>query len=140
LARLLIEFAETEVLTKDPNSYSGWDSELGFWLNARGTECFLPYRHYGEHGGLPNPEHEAANLRSSHRADLLAGPLAFLPTYARGSRMRFAWVRLRARGWGLVRLLAGRYLAWHDFARSPEKARLLRIALGRHLFRRPPSS
>lgn len=137
VARRLIEYAEIEIFATTPEKYMGWDASVGFWLNRRGVQTYLPYRDYGEHGGLPNPEHRQAGLRSHHRADLLAARLAFLPTYARGSWLRFGWIRARARGWGMARLVAGRYLAWHDFWRSEEKLRLLRVAVGRHLFRSP---
>jgi hypothetical protein len=140
LASSLIEFADSKVLAGDPASYSRWDTELGYWLKARGIESYLPYRHHGEHGGLPNPEHGRAGLRPHHRADLLSGRLAFLPAYARGSRLRFVWFRIGARGWGVIRLLAGRYLSWQSFRRSNEKGRLLRIAVGRFLFREAPAS
>jgi hypothetical protein len=139
MARRLIEFADSEILATTPEKYMGWDSRVGFWLNQRGIQTYLPYRNYGEHGGHSNPEHHQAGLRRHHRADLLAAPLAFPPIYARESRLRFAWIRLCARSWGIARLLAGRYLAWNDFWRSDEKLRLLRIAVGRHLFRSPAS-
>lgn len=138
VASELLQFAETEILAVSPEQYMGWDSRVGFWLNRRGIQTYLPYRNYGEHGGHSNPEHRAAGLRPHHRADVLAGRLAFLPAYARSSRLRFLWIRLRGRLWGLARLVAGRYLAWHDLRRSPERARLLRVAVGRQFFRRPP--
>lgn len=138
VARLLIRFAEEEILSASPERYMGWDSRLGYWLNREGAQTFLPYRNYGEHGGVSNPEHRQAGLRPHHRADLLAGPLAFLPTYAKGSRLRFWGVRLRGRTWGLLRLLAGRYLSWHDLRRSQRPAQLVRVALGRQFLRRAP--
>ena len=137
---MLVDFADAEIQARNPETYTGWDTSLGFWLNERGIQSYLPYRHYGEHGGNPNPEHRAAGLRATHRADLLAGRLAFLPVYARGSRIRYWRVRLAARAWGVLRLLAGRYLAWHDFRRSTSKARLLRVAFGRHVFGEPPAT
>lgn len=139
VAKRLIEFADREVLAASPEEYSGWDSQLGFWLNARGIETYVPYRQFGEHGGLPNPEHAGFGLRKHHRADTLLGPLSFLPLYARESRLRMLLLRAEARVWGLGRLLAGRFLSWRDFSRSSERVRLLRVALGRQLWRKPPS-
>lgn len=138
VARLLEEYANTEVLSGDPEKYAGWDSGVGFWLNKRGVQCFLTYRNYGEHGGVPNPEHRIAGLRAQHRADVLQGALSFLPLYAQESRVKYYWIRLRARLWGLARTLTGRYLAIHDLMRSDRKMFLLRIALGRQVLRRPP--
>jgi len=138
VAALLIEFADSEILSKSPEKYTGWDASLGFWLNRRGIQTYLPYRNYGEHGGISNPEHERAGLRPHHRADVLAGHLAFLPAYARSSRLRYRWIRARGRLWGIARLLAGRYLSLHDLGRSNERLRLLRVAVGRQLRRRPP--
>jgi hypothetical protein len=139
-AEALLQFAEEATASRDPEKYSGWDSELGFWLNARGLECFLPYRHYGEHGGIPNPEHKRAGLRPVHRADLLAGRLAYLPSYAGGDRTKYLLARCSARVWGLVRLLAGRYLSLVDLRRSDRKGDLLRVAVGRQFLRRLPSA
>lgn len=138
VARLLEEYANTEILSGDPAKYAGWDSGVGFWLNKRGVQCYLTYRNYGEHGGVPNPEHRKAGLRPQHRADVLQGALSFLPLYAHENLLKYYWIRLRARLWGLARTLTGRYLAVHDLMRSDRKLFLLRIALGRQVLRRPP--
>jgi hypothetical protein len=99
-------------------------------LMARGIESYFPYRHYGEHGGHGNPEHAAAGLGRPHQADALQGRLAFLPSYAKGSELRFWTVRLRARVWGFLRLVTGRVLEPHDLTRGNVPA-LLRFAAGR---------
>src|SRR5262249_14639415 len=96
----------------------------------RGVESFIPYRHYGEHGGIGNPEHIAASLGRPHQADALQGRLAFLPMYAKGSVLRFWKIRIRARLWGALRLLSGRFPARQDFIRS-NRMQMIRFAVGR---------
>ena len=138
-AALMIDYAE-EVLRRPDTTYAPWDSSLGYWLNRRGIQTFVPYRNYGEHGGVPNPEHRAHGLRATHRADLLYRPLVFLPAYARGSRPLFWLTRTRARLWGVARLACGRYISLHDVHRAPSRSRLLRVAIGRQVSRRGPAS
>jgi hypothetical protein len=134
VAQLLLEFFEEEVIANASGQYRPWDSGMGYWLLARGVESYMPYRHYGEHGGLGNPEHARFGLGRNHRADALLGKLAFLPVYAQGSRARFWLDRLRGRAWGLLRLLSGRLLRRHDLARARgARLALLRFAAGRLL-------
>ena len=135
VASLLLEFFDEEVRTVRPGAYSPFDSKVGFWLNARGIECYVPYRHYGEHGGIANPEHAVAGLGRPHQADVLQGKLAFLPTYARGRLFKYLKIRARARIWGVLRLVCGRYLAWYDFRRADHPWLMLRFAVGRFLIR-----
>jgi hypothetical protein len=52
----LQEFAQTEVLSGEPSKYIGWDTRMGYWLKEKGIESYMPYRQYGEHGGMPNVE------------------------------------------------------------------------------------
>jgi hypothetical protein len=103
-----------------------------------GAEAYIPPKHYGEHGGFPNPEHRRSGLitRSGHhRADNLAAPLAFLPPYARGSRITYCRERAvaRARGWG--RLLVGAWIVnTNVYPRSPRStAQMYWIGLRRLL-------
>jgi hypothetical protein len=73
-----------------------------------GGEAFIPLRHYGEHGGSPNPEHARLGRISRqglHRADNLMSSLHFLPPYANGSRLSYLRVRLEAHLMGFARLL-----------------------------------
>jgi hypothetical protein len=138
VASLLLQFFDEELRANVSGKYRPWDSGMGYWLLQRGVESYIPYRHYGEHGGVGNPEHARFGLGRAHRADALQGKLAFLPTYARGSALRFRGTRIRARLWGVLRLVAGRFLRWHDLARSDGSA-MVRFAVGRLLFRRSPS-
>jgi hypothetical protein len=134
VASLLLQFFDEELKTNPLGKYSLFDTKIGYWLKDRGIESYIPYRHYGEHGGIGNPEHAAASLGRPHQADALQGRLAFLPTYAKGSALRFWKTRIRARLWGFLRLLCGRFLAWHDFMRS-DQLPMIRFAVGRLLFR-----
>jgi hypothetical protein len=136
VASLLLEFFDEEVRTVRPGAYSGFDSKIGYWLLQRGVESYIPYRHYGEHGGIPNPEHAVAGLGRPHQADVLQGKLAFLPAYARGRLFKYWRIRVRARMWGLLRLICGRYLRWHDFRRA-DPWKMIRFAVGRFLIRTP---
>jgi len=137
VASRLLEFFSEEVAVVTPGEYSPFDTKLGYWLKARGIESYIPYRHYGEHGGIPNPEHALAGLGRPHQADAIQGKLAFLPMYARGSIFRYLKTRVRARMWGILRLVSGRYLAWHDFRRVASWS-IIRFAIGRLLLRKPP--
>jgi hypothetical protein len=134
VALLLMQFFEEELKANPLGEYSAFDTKIGYWLLERGINSFIPYRHYGEHGGIGNPEHVVAGLGRPHQADVLQGKLAFLPTYANGSVLRFWKIRIRARLWGIARLLCGRFLAWHDFMRS-DRLQMIRFAVGRFLFR-----
>jgi hypothetical protein len=138
VAVLLLQYFEETLLANPQGSYLPFDTQVGYWLMARGIESYIPYRHYGEHGGIGNPEHAQAGLGRPHQADVLHGPLAFLPAYAMGNVLRFWRTRIRARAWGILRLAAGRLLAPHDLARQ-NKLAMLRFALGRQLSARFPS-
>jgi hypothetical protein len=132
VAGLLLEFYGETMNANPDGVYTTWDSKIGYWLNKRGIECFLPYRQYGEHGGIWNPEHKGR----AHRADVLAAPLRFLPPYARGSALTFLKTRIRARWWGVLRLCSGRFLRLADFKRS-RKGEMLRFVVGRQFFGKP---
>ena len=145
--------------TQKPTHYKAWDSELDDCLRQRGFENFIPFRNYGEHGGLPNPEHKRHGLSATHRADVLYGPLAFTPAYAlappyRGKQtakssratyeasdtytsltqhLRYLWVRGYARIKGLGRLIFGRFLHSKIMRESSVPIWLLHFAIRRHL-------
>ena len=132
VAMMMLKFFEEQCIVNPSGVYAPWDAGLGYWLKARGVESYLPYRQFGEHGGIANPEHSKSGLGRSHQADALKGPLAFMPFYARGSKATFLRVRLRARIWGWARLLAGRSLSWHDLVRT-KPLRMFGFAVGRLL-------
>ena len=135
-ARCLLEFADHEMKTQDLTRHNLWDCRIRMFLQERGITSWLPYRQYGEHGGIPNPEHAQAGYNPSHQADVLFAPLSALPLYANGSRRRLAVVRAKARMRGVVRLLLGRYLTHIDVRRAVANGTwipLLRFAFGRQL-------
>ncbi len=123
VAAWLCEYRDEELQRQaDLTAYSLWDTRFQWHIMGKGGRCFLPWRHYGEHGGTGNPEHAAAGvgiarripllsrlgLGRHHRAEVLHGVLHFLPEYAAGSRLRFLRIRLEAKltAWG--KLLTGR--------------------------------
>lgn len=109
-AQALLEFYERETSSAD-GTYKMWDTYLGVFLRwERGILNYFTELQYGEHGGLPNPEHRVAGIRDWHRADALAAPLAFAPLYGRGRGIgRTAWERFRGRIRGAGRILSLRY-------------------------------
>ena len=83
----------------------------------QGAEAYIPLSHYGEHGGLPNPEHARLGRlprAGVHRADNLAKRLRFLPEYAEGSYVKFFIERCKGRLLGWARLLSGRWVVRTD--------------------------
>jgi len=136
VASLLLEFFDEELPTVPPGARCDFDTRIGYWLLRRGIESYIPYRHYGEHGGIPNPEHAVAGFGRPSQADVLQGKLRFLPMYARGKLFKYWRIRARARMWGVLRLVCGRYLAWHDFRRA-DPWKMIRFAAGRFLIRTP---
>jgi hypothetical protein len=113
VAEYMLRFFDHETETFGMATYYTWDAHLPWWLMGQGVEAYISRRHYGEHGGLPNPEHARSGMvtrAGRHRADNLAGPLAFLPQYAGGSRLRFVKERVVARAFGWARLLTGRWI------------------------------
>ncbi|MCY7407731.1 MAG: LPS biosynthesis glycosyltransferase [Alkalinema sp. CAN_BIN05] len=131
----LLALAEKIRLKYGERSYGAWDSEVESFLRSRSLVCYIPFRNYGEHGGIPNPEHAKNRDRwkhfsSCHRADRLYGELAFLPAYAL-NRWELRQVRLYARMKGLGRLFLGKFLRWKVMRRSSFPLRLLGFAVRR---------
>jgi len=138
VAKILLRYFEFEMNEYDPKSYFTFDAHLQWWLMGQGAEAYIPLKHFGEHGGLPNAEHKTFGRLSRagrHRADNLAGPLAFLPQYAEGSRRRFALERLEARALGWARLFWGRWVQVtnaYDLTKA-DKLRMYAVGLQRLL-------
>jgi GR25 family glycosyltransferase involved in LPS biosynthesis len=135
-AQYLMELAEEIREKKGPTAYSSWDSNVDTFLRARNLKNYIPFRNYGEHGGLPNLEHYKNGLSKTHRADVLYGKLAFLPLYAsgeKGGNMALLSARLQARLKGIARLATGRFLRMRVLQGSKVPARLLSFALRRQL-------
>ena len=134
-AAALLQFFEEEMSKGDLGCYRAWDTYISIKLRwEKGIRCYLPYRQYGEHGGVANPEHGMNNIRTWHQADILYGPLYFLPDYARGSVMRYKLIRIRGylRGW--YRLLVGKLLETPSWRKNPQKLELLKYGLFRLIF------
>jgi hypothetical protein len=131
-AAALIDLADQVSQDPGPYNYSPWDSSIDSFLRAKGLRNYVPFRNYGEHGGLPNLEHQRFGLSKVHRADILFADLALLPAYAaQGSRLSFRKERLLARLKGIGRLVLGKYLRPAIFLESSYSWRLLRWALVR---------
>jgi hypothetical protein len=128
-----------QVSTEHGAGYSNFDAEIGGYLQSHGFKNYIPYRVYGEHGGLPNPEHRRNGRKSIHRADVLFGKLAFLPAHAgegKTGRLRFWLSRLYARIKAIGRVLTGRYLQWNLLRQNGAPFRLCRFTVQRHLLSR----
>jgi hypothetical protein len=113
VAEILLRFFDHEIREYGREKYFTFEAHLQWWVMGEGGEAYIPLRHYGEHGGLPNPEHAKSTMvrrAGRHRADNLVGPLAFLPQYARGSWAAFWLERANARVFGWARLLIGRWI------------------------------
>jgi hypothetical protein len=134
VAKVFLEFFEDEMRRHAPSEYFTFDAHLRWWTLQRGVKAFIPTRHYGEHGGLPNPEHGIHGISrlGEHRADNLAGPLCFLPDYAKGSWMRFVGVRIRARTFGVARLFTNRWIVQTNVYENGFWAKLQMYMLGVH--------
>jgi len=136
-ARHLIELAAQIEKAPGPRQYSPWDSGIEYYLRDLGLHNYVPFRNYGEHGGLPNPEHGRNRLSRAHRADVLYGKLAFAPMYAseHGKLSRWLWLKVRAyaRVKGLGRLLLLKYLRGEVVSKSRQGWTLVWFAIARHL-------
>lgn len=136
-ARLLIELAAQIEKDPGPRHYSAWDSGIEYYLRDLGLHNYVPFRNYGEHGGLPNPEHGRNRLSKAHRADVLYGKLAFAPMYAseQGKLSRWMWFKVRAyaRIKGIGRLLLLKYLRGEVVRKSRQQGALIWFAIARHL-------
>jgi len=116
VAECMLRFFDREIAEHGPEKYLTWDAHLPWWLMGQGIESYIPPKHYGEHGGFPNPEHAKSGMKLAgrHRADNLAAPLTFLPLYARGSWLRYRMGRAEGRALGWARLCTGRWISYTD--------------------------
>lgn len=134
VAAMLLDFFKREESKVSAGSYTKWETYLGVYLRKeRGILNYIPVYCYGEHGGLPQPEHAKQGIRAWHQADILLDTLEFLPIYADGKRWRYVFFRWRSiiRGWVrlfLLRFYDPRYIngdskkgrvamAWFSFIR-----------------------
>jgi hypothetical protein len=113
VASLMLRFFDHQRDNYDLRTYFTFEAHMQWYLMSLGAEAFMPWYHYGEHGGLPNPEHARSGLTSNkgeHRADNLMSSLHFRPAYANGSYLSFLRVRFESRLMGFARLLTGRWI------------------------------
>lgn len=109
-ASMLLVFFDREIRKTVAGGYLPWETYMGVYLRREcGILNYIPTYLYGEHGGLPQPEHAKQGVRAWHQADILMDRLEYLPGYAKGSWLRYLAYRLRsiARGW--VRLVLLRF-------------------------------
>jgi len=117
--------------------YYPWEVEMFVDLRHRkGVRLYLTEKSYGEHGGEPNPEHNHQGFRGWHQADALAAPLEFLPSYARGSQVRYVLIRARSRLRYAYKFARGKYFdAWSNFlSLRPNRRGKLAFAFRRAFF------
>jgi hypothetical protein len=120
-------------------NYYPFDAYLNWTAIGRGAEAYLPLQSFGEHGGIPNPEHRREGVvarNGLHRADVLAAPLHFLPEYAGGSKLVFYRQRFQSRLRSVVRLVTGRWIQHVDVSDPGQVRRLLlyRSGVMRHVY------
>jgi len=136
VAEYLIELAEDVTQKVGPINYCSWDSGIDSFLLAKQLKNYIPFRNYGEHGGLPNLEHYRHGLKKTHRADVLYGKLAFVPSYALtggNSQLKFLLARLKARLEGISRLVRGKFIRVKIIRGSSTPGRLMSFAVCRQL-------
>ena len=74
VAKILCDFFEYEFARYDPAEYYTFEAHLQWWAMGRGAKAFIPLRHYGEHGGLPNPEHAQHGIHGPDRIERTIWP------------------------------------------------------------------
>jgi hypothetical protein len=111
VASLLLDFFEDELRQFGSKDYYTFDAHLQWYCMGRGASAYMSYRQLGEHGGLTSRDHKLNGIPRGgrHRADALAGPLAFRPFYAKGNRLAFFKERIFGWGIGFARLVALRW-------------------------------
>jgi hypothetical protein len=125
-AHELLSLYEEDMSGANPGRYRPWEVYFPTKLRwERGIRTYIPYRMYGEHGGVPNREHNKHNYRGWHQADVLAGSLHFMPLYSRGSYLRYKL--FRTVGWlrGIYKFIRGKYfdtwMSWYSDRQSRMK-------------------
>lgn len=131
-AKAMLSFVD-QITQAHGTGYFNFDSEIDTFLRDQQFKNFIPFRNYGEHGGISNPEHRKNGMSGIHRADVLYGSLAFLPDYAEGNHWTFWKARWQARVKGIGRLVLGRFLRPYVVRTSNYPWRLLSFAVRRQL-------
>lgn len=132
-ATALCEFV-AEVTQQHGTDYFNFDSYLDSFLRRRGFKNYIAFRNYGEHGGRGNPEHQHNGMSGLHRADVLAGPLAFLPDYVlpdQSAALNLGLARAQSRLKGIGRLLLGKFVRPKVLRSASAPGRMIWFALSR---------
>jgi hypothetical protein len=132
VADVLCRFFDYEMSRNDPTNYIPFDSHLQWWAMGRGCSAYIPLKHYGEHGGVPNPEHKKQGVPRAgrHRADNLATGLHFLPQYSLDSRLRYLAVRAHSRLLGILRLFTNKWIRETNVYHNDFAARVRMFMIG----------
>jgi len=133
-AGLWLDLLQDHQVTRDFNQYYQWDVEMPVDLRRlKGVRLYLSQKDYGEHGGIPNPEHRMNGITHWHQAAALMSPLAFLPQYAKGSWIRFVYFRVRSRARYVYKFIVGKYFDnWGRFVSlKPDRPQKLWFAFRR---------
>lgn len=130
-AEYLIEFSDNITQRTGGKVYSAWDSEVDQILRSHQLKNFISFRNYGEHGGIPNPEHRQHGLSPGHQADVLWGEIAWPPLYT--EKYNFNQIRTKARIKGIGRLLKGSFVRTKTLKNSKVPLRLISFSLRRQL-------
>ncbi len=134
-ARTLVGLVDEETQATG-TGYTVFDSHIDTFLRRHSLKNYIPFRNYGEHGGVSNPEHRKHGFSGIHRADVLFGKLAFLPAYAtteKSHTLAFLKARSQARIKGIGRLLLGKFLRPYVAKRSSVPLRLISFAVQRQI-------
>ena len=117
-ASLWLELLQEHQASRDFSKYYQWDVEMPVDLrHQKRVRLYISMKDYGEHGGIPNPEHSANGITQWHQAASLMAPLAFMPPYAQGSLLKYKYFRARSRARYVYKYLAGKYFDnWKRFA------------------------
>jgi hypothetical protein len=126
-----------EITEQHGTGYVNFDSFIDKYLRTKNFKNYIGFRNYAEHGGKSNPEHRQNGMSGIHRADVLYGPLAFMPAYATDTtspQLSLLWARLQARYKGLARLVLGKFLRPKIVKHSSVPLRLVWRAIQRQLY------
>jgi hypothetical protein len=116
VARCLDGFTSSYAEEHGLNSLAPWDAYLQWYAMGQGARMFMPPKSLGEHGGIANREHQLNGMRhkGTHRADSLAGKLAFEPLCARSHPIAYRFQRLYFRLAALGKVIFDRWIVEFD--------------------------
>jgi hypothetical protein len=130
-ASALAQFAAKE-MTDYRSEILLWDTYFCHHLRGlMNVPTYIPFKQLGDHGGIPNPDHNLHMARGWHQGDILLDRLAFMPLYAKGSLIRFLAIRSRAVLRGALRVFTGRFIEVPAFRSSRQKRLILWFTLTR---------